>query len=72
MSKIDDIREEASVARKWAAEKSDWLDNPAVRKRYQEDPHTLARRADEARVMFRASQRLDEAAAALESREKAA
>lgn len=72
MSTLDDIREEAITIRKWAGEKSDWLDNPQVLKRYEEDPATLARRRHETSVLFRAAQRLDQYHKILSDREKAA
>lgn len=72
MTTLDDIREEARVCRKWAGEKSDWLDNPAVHVRYAGDQATLERRREETSVMFRAAQRLDKYADILADREKAA
>ena len=72
MSVLDDLREEATTIRKWAGEKSDWLENPQVLRRYGEDPATLNRRRHETSVMFRAAHRLDQYAQILADREKAA
>ncbi len=69
MSTVDEIREEARVARKWAGEKGDWLDNPQTRIRYKDDPHSLQRRHDEMMTMFRAAERWERGADTLEARE---
>lgn len=68
MSTVDDIREEAASLRKWASEKSDWLENPAVLKRYEGDRMSIARRHAETTVVYRAAERLDSYAQVLTDR----
>jgi hypothetical protein len=68
MSTLEDIKEEARVARKLAGEKSDWLNNPYVKKRYEADQNSLARKHEEMMTLFRAADRLDHYASILASR----
>lgn len=71
MSTLDDIREEARVIRKRAGETGDWLQNPAIHKRYSGDAASLERKRGEMLTMFRAADRLDSYAKILADREAA-
>jgi len=65
---IEQIEEEALVARKWTTERADWLENMAVQKRYEDDPMALERRRQETFVMGRLANRLDARVAAMKER----
>lgn len=72
MSTYADMKEEASLARKWAVEHQDWLRNPNVQRRYASDPHALQRMAGEAEVIHRLADRMDRYAETMKQREAAA
>lgn len=72
MSTLEDMKEEASTARKWATERRDWLSNPNTQKRYASDPHALQRKAGEADIILRLADRMDRYAETLKQREAAA
>ena len=71
MTTLADMQEEASIARKWATERLDWISNPNTQKRYASDPHALQRKAGEADVMLRLADRMDRYSETLKQREAA-
>jgi hypothetical protein len=68
LNDIEQLEEEAVVARKWAVEKADWLENMSVQKRYEGDPMSIERRRHETAVMDRLATRLDTRVAAMKAR----